>query len=60
MSNKIMLEQKSKYLTSIRVFPLLFQFFCWNEINKKSLIKEKNCKAHNIAEKTLQNLLEIG
>ena len=61
-----MLEQKSKYLNSIRVFPFFISFFCWNEINKKSPIKEdtakmENHKADNIPEKRFsQNLLEIG
>ena len=37
-------------MNSIRVFPFFISFFCWNEINKKSPIKEdtrkiKNCKA---------------
>ena len=45
-----MLKEKSKYLNSIRVFPFFISFFCWNEINKKSPIKEdtrkiENCKA---------------
>ena len=48
------LEQKSKYLNSIRVFHFFISFFCWNEINK-SLIKEdtrkmESCKADNIPE----------
>ena len=48
------LEQKSKYLNSIRVFTFFISFFCWNEINK-SLMKEdtrkmENCKADNIPE----------
>ena len=61
-----MLQQKSKYLNSIRVFPFFISFFCWNEINKKSSIKEdmrkmENRKADNIPEKRfLQKLLEIG
>ena len=37
-------------MNSIRVFPFFISFSCWNEINKKSLIKEvtrkiENCKA---------------
>ena len=49
-SNKSILEQESKYLNSIRVFPFFISFSCWNKINKKSLIKEvtrkiENCKA---------------
>ena len=67
-----MLEQKSKYLNSIRVFPFFISFFCWNEIKKeinkwkKSSIKEdtrkmENCKTDNIPEKRfLEKLLEIG
>ena len=64
--NKSMLEQKSKYLNFIRVFPFFISFFCWNEINKKSSIKKdtwkmENCKADNIPEKHfLRELLEIG
>ena len=60
-----MLEQKSKYLNSIRVFPFFISFFRWNEKNKKSSIKEdsrkmENRKADNIPEKRfLQKLLEI-
>ena len=60
-----MLEQKSKHLNSIRVFPFFISFFCWNEINKKFSIKEdttkmEKYKADNILEKRfLQTLLEI-
>ena len=60
-----MLEQKSRYLNSISVFPFFILFFCWNEINKKSSIKEdmtkmEKCKADNIPEKRfLEKLLEI-
>ena len=60
-----MLEQKNKYLDSIRVFPFFISFCCWNEINKKSSIKEdlgkmENCKADNIPEKRfLEKLQEI-
>ena len=51
-----MLKQKSKYLNSIRVFPFLVSFVCWNEMNKKSSIKEdtrkmENRKADNMPEK---------
>ena len=50
--NKIF-EQKSKYWNSIRVFSFFISFFCWNKINKKSLLKEdtrknKNCKVNHI------------
>ena len=61
-----MLEQKSKYLNSITVFPIFISFLCWNEINMKSSINEDtrkmgNCKAHKIPGKQfLQKLLEIG
>ena len=49
-SNKSILEWKSKYLNSIRAFPFLISFFCWNQTNSKFLIKEdrrkmENCKA---------------
>ena len=42
-----MLEQKSKYLNSIRIFPFFISFFCWNEIKKKSSIKEHTRKMGN-------------
>ena len=56
MSNKSILERKSKYLNSMRVFPFFISFFCWNETTTKSSTKEdrrkmENCKADNIAEK---------
>ena len=43
-SNKIMLEQRSKYLSYISVFSLLFHFFWWNGIKKKFSIKEDTRK----------------
>ena len=56
-----MLEQKSKYLNSIRVFPFLISFFCWN--NKFSIKEDprkmENCKTDNISEKRFsEKLLE--
>ena len=50
-----MLEQTSKYLNSIGVFPFFISFFCWNEINKISSKKEdtrkmESCKADHILE----------
>ena len=59
-----MLEQKSKYLNYIGVFPFFISVFCWNETNKKSSIKEdtrkmENCKTENIPVKRfLEKLLE--
>ena len=35
-SNKSILKQKSKYLSSIKVSPFFHLIFCWDEINKKS------------------------
>ena len=46
-SNKSILEQKSEYLNSIRVFPFFISYFCENETNKKSLIKEYMRKMEN-------------
>ena len=64
--NAIFIFQKINFLNYtfhtriIRVFPFSILFFCWNEINKKSSIKE-NCKADNFPEKRfLQKLLELG
>ena len=42
---------------SVRVFPFFMSFFCWNEITKKSSIKEdtrkvENCKANHILDRT--------
>ena len=56
-SNKSILERKSKYLNSIRVFPFFISFSCWNEINKKSSLKEdtrrmKNCKVNQISDRS--------
>ena len=50
-------REKSKYLNSIRVFPFFISFFCWNEISKKSSIKEdtrkmENCKANHILDRS--------
>ena len=45
--NKSILEQESKYLNSIRVLPFFISFFCWNEINKKSSVKEVTRKIEN-------------
>ena len=55
-SSKSILERKSKYLNSTRVFPFFISFFCWNETSTKSSTKEDRrkmeyCKANNIAEK---------
>ena len=64
-SNKSVLQRKSKYLNSIRVFPFFISFFCWNETNTKSSIKEyrrkmENCKAGNIAEKIFRSYWKQG
>ena len=50
-------REKSKYLNSIRVFPFFISFFCWNEISKKSSIKEdtrkmENCKTNHILDRS--------
>ena len=45
--NKSILEQESKYLNSISVLPFFISFFCWNEINKKSSVKEVTRKIEN-------------
>ena len=60
MSNKSILERKSKYLNSMRVFPFFISFFCWNETTTKSSTKEdrrkmENCKADNITEKLFRS-----
>ena len=44
-------------MNSIRVFPFFISFFCWNEISKKSSIKEdtriiENCKANYISDRS--------
>ena len=44
-------------MNSIRVFPFFISFFCWNEISKKSSIKEdtrkmENCKANHILDRS--------
>ena len=57
---KSILARKSKYLNSIRVFPFLISFFCWNETNTKSSTKEdrrkmENYKADNITEKLFRS-----
>ena len=59
-SNKSILQRKSKYLNYIRVFPFFISFFCWNETNTKSSVKEErrkmeNCKADNTAEKLFRS-----
>ena len=44
---------KSKYLSSIKIFPFFISFFCWNEIKKKSSIKESRrdeCRETFLAE----------
>ena len=46
---------KSKYLSSIRVFPFFISFFCWNEIKKKPSIKvsrRDGCRETFLAEVT--------
>ena len=46
---------KSKYLSSIRVFPFFISFFCWNEIKKKPSIKvsrRDGCRETFLAEGT--------
>ena len=54
---QIYTREKNKYLNSISVFPFFISLFCWNEISKKSSIKEdtrkmKNCKANHILERS--------
>ena len=54
---QIYTREKSKYLNSIRVFAFSISFFCWNEITKKSSIKEdtrkmENCKANHILDRS--------
>ena len=54
---QIYAQAKKNIWTPSEYYPFLFQFFCWNEINKKYSIKG-NFKADNIAQKLfLQNLL---
>ena len=46
---------KSKYLSSIRVFPFFVSFFCWNEIKKRPSIKvsrRDGCRETFLAEIT--------
>lgn len=55
MSDKSILEWKSKYLSSIRIFTFFILIFYWNWISEKSLIKEdrrnmENSKADYVAE----------
>ena len=56
-SNISILEQKCKYLSSIRVFPFFISFFCWNEINKKSS-REDTRKIRSVFLWILRNLQE--
>ena len=53
---QIYTRKESKYLNSIMVFSVFIPFFCWNEISKKSSIKEdtwkiENCKANHILDR---------
>ena len=53
-------SKQCKYLNSIRVFPFFILFFCWNEINKKSPIKEdarkiENCKTIKEDKRKMEN-----
>ena len=67
-SNKsfIQLEQNSNIWISFGYFPFAFSFFFWNEVNKKSSIKEdprfilqECCRAENMVQKIfLEKLLE--
>ena len=54
---QIYTREKNKYLNSIMVFAFSISFFCWNEITKKSSIKEdtrkmENCKANHILDRS--------
>ena len=54
VQNKFILEKKVNIWTPSGYFPSFISFFCWNEINEKSSIKEdtrkmENCKTdHNL------------
>ena len=56
-SNKPILEKKVNIWTLSGYFPFFISFFCWNEISKKSSIKEdtrkmENCKANHILDRS--------
>ena len=63
-SSKFILKKKSKCLNFIRVFPFFISFFYWNEINKKSAIKEgtrkmENCKANHILDRSSHRMCSV-
>ena len=56
-SNKSILQKKVNIWTISGYFPFFISFFCWNEISKKSSIKEdtrkmENCKANHILDRS--------
>ena len=56
-SKKSILEKKVNIWTLPGYFPFFISFFCWNEISKKSSIKEhkrkmENCKANHILDRS--------
>ena len=59
-SNKSILERKSKYLNSVRVFPFFTPFFCWNETNTNLQQKMTGERWKIVKPITLQrNFLEV-